>query len=500
MLKRSLTGYLSTIALSCLMIFAFSIPTNAQLAPASCPVRPLVFVPGILGTRLVDTRSGDLLWGSAKALSQLDKLIISDGPKNPASNGDIQTDGLVDDVSVFGAWKTKQYSELKKQLQLLGYENGKTYLEFPYDWRQSNFLTAKKLKEFVSEKLGEDVEFDILAHSMGGLASDIFIKRFDTHKKTRRFITMGTPFLGSTNTFSTLQEGWGSLENWLSGGLNTVRRFALSTPSFYELLPNYPNCCRRGVPDQSQAYDPLSFDGWSLIDWLPDHQRPSEDQVRAALLAAQELHKVVQEQYPSTVEPSVIAGARIETRWKHWVDPKTRSIHSFESETGDGTVPELSAVNRRPDRAFISFSQHAMIFEDDSVSETLRRILCGTPPPEDRNDTNVSIVTEGKVTSFDRIGVRVVPAIVQVGNSVSVEVEIVAKLDQRVDLAQVSATIDNVTHPLTLFANQELSNLRRVTFSGSFGPFYEPRVFEISINISGLAKTLFEHATVLTHE
>jgi hypothetical protein len=63
-------------------------------AAFAAPDRPLVFIPGILGSRLVEARTGTLLWGSANALRYLDQLVINGGPQDPGSS-DVVVDGLL---------------------------------------------------------------------------------------------------------------------------------------------------------------------------------------------------------------------------------------------------------------------------------------------------------------------------------------------------------------------------------------------------------------------
>ena len=165
--------------------------------------------------------------------------------------------------------RSKQYATLRDTLLSLGYEPGKTYFEFPYDWRQSNYTSAKRLLAFVNNiSQLKDKEFDILAHSMGGLVAQIYVKELDQGRKVRRVINMAVPFLGSANTFGTLTDGWGKGANLIAGGMTTIRSFALSLPSFYELLPQYRYCCILGRPDgPRRPYNPLLPADWDLVAW-----------------------------------------------------------------------------------------------------------------------------------------------------------------------------------------------------------------------------------------
>ena len=62
-----------------------------------------------------------------------------------------------------------------------------------------------------------------MAHSMGGLVAQIYVKELDQGRKVRRVINMAVPFLGSANTFGTLTDGWGKGANLIAGGMTTIR-------------------------------------------------------------------------------------------------------------------------------------------------------------------------------------------------------------------------------------------------------------------------------------
>ena len=75
----------------------------------------------------------------------------------------------------------------------------------------------------------------------------------------------------------TLTDGWGWPENDLAGGLATVQEFALSMPSFYELLPEYEYCCILGRPSDTdrKPYRVLTDDGWSKLKWGGQNTDPA---------------------------------------------------------------------------------------------------------------------------------------------------------------------------------------------------------------------------------
>ena len=53
------------------------------------------------------------------------------------------------------------------------------------------------LNELILEKYGDEEELDILGFSMGGIIGRYWIKKLNGYKRTRRFITIGSPHKGT---------------------------------------------------------------------------------------------------------------------------------------------------------------------------------------------------------------------------------------------------------------------------------------------------------------
>jgi len=63
-------------------------------------------------------------------------------------------------------------------LESIGYKENENLFLFGYDWRQSNATTAETLAAFIAgEPTLAGREFDILAHSMGGLTARLLVSR-----------------------------------------------------------------------------------------------------------------------------------------------------------------------------------------------------------------------------------------------------------------------------------------------------------------------------------
>ncbi len=222
-------------------------------------VPPVIIVPGILGSRLRERKSGRELWPgsvfnvlfSARSLAlDIDPTTLEPRP---------------DDIEAYdlfrGLLASDFYGAIIETLERQGgYIRGepghpaaagkRRYYIFPYDWRQDNVVTAGKLDALI-EQIRRDygdprLKVDIVAHSMGGLITRYYIQygttdvldgndfpaNFSGAGKIRTAILLGTPNLGSVNALHSLLIGH-------KVGRQAIAPEALATmPSVYQLLPH----------------------------------------------------------------------------------------------------------------------------------------------------------------------------------------------------------------------------------------------------------------------
>ena len=173
--------------------------------------RPLVTIPGILGSRLRAGRSGEFVWGgptrlsldtdSAESVRQL-ALPMGNGTEPlSALKDDVRPDGVLRraNANILGTTiEAEIYDGLVQSLNAGGYEFSRTEeeerarngenpgsLEFPYDWRRDIVEAAQILDDFIERKAEQvhrvrkarygqapepdQIRFDFVAHSMGSL-------------------------------------------------------------------------------------------------------------------------------------------------------------------------------------------------------------------------------------------------------------------------------------------------------------------------------------------
>lgn len=222
-------------------------------------VPPVIIVPGILGSRLRDRKTGRELWPGSllNILLNADSLALDIDPKTLEPKAD-----NIEAYDLFrGLLGTDFYGAIVDTLEKDGgYVRGQVgraarpgvrqYYRFPYDWRRDNIVTARKLDELI-EQIRRDysdpaLKVDIVAHSMGGLITRYYIQygtvdvldandfaaNFLGAQKIRTAVLLGTPNLGSVSGLHSLLMGH-------SVGWQAIPTETLATmPSVYELLPH----------------------------------------------------------------------------------------------------------------------------------------------------------------------------------------------------------------------------------------------------------------------
>lgn len=388
--------------------------------PRALSQRPVVVIPGILGSKLVDGR-GEVVWGERTSLGRFGRLDLG------SAGSDITPNGLIDRIRVLGPfWTIHAYEDLLSHLRDLGFQIGESLFLFAYDWRRSNFDTAHDFGAWVrSHPRLQDGRFDIVAHSMGGMIARLWMLEHGGAGHVRKALYLGTPFLGSMNALATLTDGWGVFANYIAGGIDVIRRTMLSFPALYELFPRYGKACRFGDRRSYTAFNVYDPAHWNAYDWLPEEYRDGGQRAaafRENLARADRLASIVSRSVPG-VEELRIAGDHQDTRLYLYVDrdrPGWRNW-TFSSSRGDGTVPLWSAANAASGDlagALPSFVEHATIFRDEWVKTVLLRELVVTAPPLVNARTSDIMTSGGSAERLEVLDAQLDPPIAAPGTVV----------------------------------------------------------------------------------
>jgi len=235
-------------------------------------------------------------------------------------------------------------------------------------------------------------------------------------------------------------------------------------------LPQYSDCCKDGLfGGPGRTFVPTTFDGWSTMHW-PKVYFPNERaaQLKTALSNATAVYNLASVPYPAQVSEFYIVGGGIDTPYHVYLNPTTHFIVDYRTDEGDGTVSELSASNSPPDspyahghlaQSFVSLHQHYTVFDDDSVRETLKRILLTDRRPSPLRGGRLSVVLKDNSSILiSSLGMSVLPAIAAPGADVDVSVTLSGSAGSHlgaVDVTAVCVSPDGQKKSLPLLATAE---------------------------------------------
>ncbi|PYS80984.1 MAG: hypothetical protein DMF67_18480 [Acidobacteria bacterium] len=263
--------------------------------------RPVVVIPGILGSRIVNRKTGEVVWPSAFR-SRLDDLSLPTTPDLEANRDDLVAARIVETAKLAKlAPEVYVYHYLLRALEDYGgYREGDldnppeggdqdTFYVFPYDWRRDNVESARLLVrrlQALKLRLGRpDLRFNIVAHSMGGLVAryaamygdrDLAPEGVEARPDwqgaglVNKIFMFGTPNEGSMEAFATLLEGY-SVTEGLRPRVRLLdklsREDVLTGPSIFQLLPHGGQARfldEHLRPVQVDLYDPAV---WRRYQW-----------------------------------------------------------------------------------------------------------------------------------------------------------------------------------------------------------------------------------------
>ena len=190
----------TTLALQTTVYTFPNVTPSGEVRPKD-DVVPVIIIPGIMGSQLVDP-VGNLLWPtdvSSGGIQNLAKLDLANGTPGLSAVSLAPVSGALVNRSIhIGSNDT--YRALATALsEEFGSDN--VYF-FGYDWRQDLRLSAIELYKFIEQVkyTSNDDKVNVVSHSMGGLVLTSYLALCDQQGKTSSIdtaVTAGTPFYGS---------------------------------------------------------------------------------------------------------------------------------------------------------------------------------------------------------------------------------------------------------------------------------------------------------------
>jgi len=230
--------------------------------------RPIIFIPGILGSELVNEETGEKVWFSLKR-SQVDDLrlpialnLLLSGdnliPKDIVRKLDLPIvrdieiyQKIVDSLENYGGYTEASWDDPPENLD-------DNFFVFPYDWRRDNVEAAhaliEKIEQLKKKSNRPNLKFNILAHSMGGLITryaEMYGKadlprgkgvpkpNWKGRRHFNRIFLFGTPNLGTAGALKTILEGYGIVQGVNLPFVQDLKPIEVITmPSIFQLLPH----------------------------------------------------------------------------------------------------------------------------------------------------------------------------------------------------------------------------------------------------------------------
>ena len=256
--------------------------------------RPVIVIPGILGTELINPKTGQTVWPSAFR-TNADALPIS---PNLAANRDELVPGKILETLRLAPIlpEVYMYRDLLDALRrYAGYRQATwddpgsdgdrdAFYVFAYDWRRDNVANARDLVQRI-ERLKQrlqrpDLKFNIVAHSMGGLIARYAAMYGDADlppdgaplqpawpgvAHISKIVMIGTPNEGTSDAFATLVEGY-SITEGLRRRVPLLNKLsaadAARTPSVFQLMPH-----RQSARFLDENLQPLDLDLYDPEVW-----------------------------------------------------------------------------------------------------------------------------------------------------------------------------------------------------------------------------------------
>jgi pimeloyl-ACP methyl ester carboxylesterase len=426
---------------------SFTVQTAASVR------QPLIFIPGIAGSRLDARRSNgslDNLWPGLSL--DPDHLDLSRDPEDRKTDPIIASD-VLRNIATYEVYQplismltdsTKGgYVEYKRGAACSSTSTPKPSLFlFPYDWREGNDENIGELRDLVQcirDIYGADIKIDILAHSMGGLVARRYITS-TANSSVRRLVSIGTPWLGVPKALHVLETGDFLPVPIMRDG--TLKRLSWFFTGVHELTPSSAYFNLGGHPygedqwdinndrvnNDAYSYDQLkdllnsrypdSSPGRSKVGSNGDffHSLPGQDDWSTDTSGVEYFHFYGVKKAPDTivkVVPKFIQNCNL----LHFCF--TNKVFDTLFDRGDQTVPLLSVIRRGNNKdlnapghsSFAQFKEqaggdsveHVKLTENRDVQNAIRCVLSAASAQDAKNCTPLTQVPSADAATSENV-------------------------------------------------------------------------------------------------
>ena len=263
--------------------------------------RPVIVIPGTLGSELINSRTGEKVWPSAFRTAD-DGLPMS--PNLEANHDDLVPGKIIETLKLARLVpEVYVYRDLLEALRnYAGYHerdwnnpgvegDHDSFYVFSYDWRQDNVANARELTRRI-ERLKEtlhrpDLKFNIIAHSMGGLIARYAAMygnqdlpeddsapqpTWNGAQHISKIVMIGVPNEGSADAFATIIAGY-SITEGLRRRVPLLNKLtaedAVRSPSVFQLMPHSGVVKFLDENLKPMPLDLYDVEVWKRYSWSP---------------------------------------------------------------------------------------------------------------------------------------------------------------------------------------------------------------------------------------
>ncbi|WP_107089122.1 lipase/acyltransferase domain-containing protein [Streptomyces sp. WM4235] len=458
----------------------------------------VIVVPGIMGSELVETETGKLLWGLKPAM--LGRAFGHSGGLDALRATEAELDGtgrtrvLPSALLQIPAWVPlihgiEPYHDLLTMVRDT-VPTPAAVLPFPYDWRlpveyngqlladaarrhlegwTATVLATPALRALCEERMPQLV---FVAHSMGGLVARAAIyQQPELHGDTRAVVTLGTPFLGSAKAAMMLNGGrrTGGISGMV---LDRLQRLSVTLPGIYDLLPDY-RCIDEGL--EVARLTPQTVARIGGDPYLAEASMRFQLKMRLDHMEAIPAHRAVVGVAQPTAQSVRIEAGVVQPQYTSFIAGEhgdlRRNEHGIPERLdrwGDGTVYRDAATHGAEKPVYLPV-QHGSLAKDDVALRYVHGVLTEKSayagPPMGPGEVGLDLPGEGaiagrawqlRVTGRDRpVGVRC-----EVINTETGAVVATPRLSTREDCLAASVTL---TEPGLYRVRVQVAGTRSVT-------------------------------------
>ena len=274
------------LTLIALAIVATFMSANAQTTGKP----PIIIIPGISGSQLVNPANGNAVWFNIKRDKDDDLRLPMTSPILSRNRDSLQPKDIIRTVELRVLPDVEVYQTLIDALKEHGYteatwNNPKAtdvFYVFAYDWRRDNVESAKLLMQRMTTAKrrlrAPKLKFDILAHSMGGLVARYAamygsadlpqngspIPTWVGAAHIEKLMMFGTPNEGAFSAFDTLLNGYPIVANRDLPFVDDPRpEDVMTNPSVFQLIPHQNSA--RFLDENLQ---PMKVDIYDVETWI----------------------------------------------------------------------------------------------------------------------------------------------------------------------------------------------------------------------------------------